>query len=336
MSDLPELSRAEWRGEALATGFEPLDAVGMAWLYESRWDVATLARAASVCCPVGQWWASNDGLSHLRGRRAVHYVSRSRLPEVLRARAVCEGLGVEPAWSVGGCARALLRWALGDGHPAPHARGYVGGRWHYYGVRVGSYERVWLWDLDAAYWQLLGRLRTPLPVLLRDGRVLWQEPSSEQWERWACLLGSVGGCKLLRNALVGVSLSGLEPSAYWCRGELRRVSGRVGGHVCLGALVVRACYELTGWAYNTERGACYANTDCVISRRDAPPAVWTDFGLRCSLRATGDAEVRGVGAYRVGDYRTGHYGRALGCGLAHEMAGAWREDVARAVLSWLL
>lgn len=335
MCACPPLALAEWAGEPMATGFEALDAGGRAWVYASRWDVSALARGASVCVPSGQWWASNDGLTHVRGREVWHYVSRDRLPEVLRARAVCEALGCEPAWSVGGCARALLRWALGAGVSCPHVRGYVEGRWHYYGVRVGAVPEAWLWDLDAAYWQLLGRLRTPLPLLLRDGSVLWQEPSSECWERWARLLGAVGECKLLRNALVGVSLSGLEPSGYWHAGALRLASGGVGGHACLGALVVRACYELTGWAYHTERGACYANTDCVISGRDAPPAVWVDYGLRCSLRAHGSAEVRGVGAYRVGGYSTGHYGRVGGCGLVGEVAGAWREDVARGVLAWL-
>lgn len=335
-SDLPPLARAEWQGAPLATGFEPLDAGGRVWLYASCWDTGTLARGASVCEPSGQWWASNDGLTHVCGRTVWHYVWRERLGEVLRARAVCEGLGVEPAWSVGGCARALLRWALGEGVPCPHVGSYVRDRWHYYGVRVGEYAEVYLWDIDSAYWQLLGRLRTPLPLLLRDGQVLWQEPSSEQWARWSALLASVSGCKLLRNALVGVSLAGLEPSGYWHAGELRVVCGRVGGHACLGGLVVRACYELTGWAYHTTRGAVYANTDCVIASQSSPPAVWESAGLRCSLRASGAGVVRGVGAYRVGDYCTGHFGRVGGAGLAVDVAGAWREDVARAVLAWLL
>lgn len=272
--------------------------------------MAGLARRLSL--EGGQVWCGGGGsLCWVLGSSRA-WVLRSELEgATLRARSVVEGLGVEPAATVGGCARALLSWV---GEP----RGYQGegellqrgADWHYFRVEAGRYGDSWLIDLDGAYYQLLRRVPTPAVHVWRDGSVRFGAVSRRSLSRWWAVLDAVRGEKLLRNALVGSGAGRDEGSWVWVSGEARRVRLERSGWRALSWLVVRSVYELCG-AGCGEVGGVYANTDCVICGRGRAPDVWERYGLRWSCRAEGEAEVYGVGVYRVGDeatdwYRLGH------------------------------
>ncbi|MCL6567284.1 MAG: hypothetical protein K6U09_12810 [Acidobacteriia bacterium] len=282
----------------------------------------------------GQWWWSNDGVCWVLGKRRAYALWDTRVDAVLRARGVAHELGVDvQAWSVGGVARECLRWVGEREQAGDCGLRAVDGRWHYYRVRVGEGVGV-LWDMDAAYYQVLLRLPSPHVLMLGARRWLWQHVPSEQESRWRGLLGAVADYKLLRNACVGAMLGG---GSVVCAmgGEWRRLRTPVSAWAGTGAVVVRSVYEACGLA-SVRGGACYANTDCVLLDGDAVPAVWDDYGLLYSARARGAYDVRGVGVYRVGDVATQPYlRRAWDAGVSREASGAWSEDVARAWLAWL-
>jgi hypothetical protein len=329
------LARLELQGTRACASVEPL--AGDAWLYESTHDTITLALALSAQVG-GQVWWSNSGLTWVRGRATQYAVRADALGDVLRARAVCESVGADPAWSVGACARALLAFVGRGGTFSEHAKRAVAGRWHYYRVRVATGEQGELWDIDSAYYQLLCRAPSPFPVFISPDRWLWAWGTSEQMERWARVLIGVGAEKVLRNAIVGCALGADGSTVCACKGELLRVKPRGTGWVGIGALVVRTLYELTG-AGASETQAVYSNTDCVLvpERTQQPPRVWRDAGLACSLRATGAYDVRGVGVYRIGTHATKPYQTASTRQPAPlpEMSSAWQWEIARPWLHWL-
>jgi len=282
----------------------------------------------------GQWWWSNDGLCWVCGRRRAYAVWEESLSRVLRARELARGLGVDvQSWSVGGVARECLRWVGAREQAGDCGLRAVEGRWHYYRVRTGTGVGT-LWDMDAAYYQMMLRLPSPHVLMLGARRWLWQVVSSEVEARWRGLLGAVADYKLLRNALVGAMLGG---GTVVCAvgGEWRRVRTPHSQWAGTGAVVVRSVYELCGLGA-MRGGASYANTDCVLLDGDAVPRVWDGYGVLYSPRASGEYEVRGVGVYRVGSLATQPYLRGgWDAGVSREASGAWSEAVARAWLSWL-
>jgi hypothetical protein len=282
----------------------------------------------------GQWWWSNDGCVWVVGRRRHYAVWEASLARVLRAREVARALGVDvQAWSVGGVARECLRWVGEREQAGDCGLRAVDGRWHYYRVRTGVGEGA-LWDMDAAYYQMMLRLPSPHVLMLGARRWVWQAVGDAEMARWRALLAGVADYKLLRNALVGAMLGG---GRVVCAvgGEWRQVRTPHSAWAGTGAVVVRSVYELCGLAA-MRGGAVYANTDCVLLEGDAHPRVWDAYGVLYSLRARGEYDVRGVGVYRVGELATVPYQRGgWDASLTREASGAWAEDVARAWLAWL-
>jgi hypothetical protein len=265
-----------------------------------------VARALSL--RGGQVWLSGSGsCCWVLGSRRVWLLREELEGVTLRARAVVEGLGVEPAPTVGGCARALLGWVGEVRSSGADAELLMrGADWHYFRVEAGSYGGMHLLDIDSAYYQLLCRVPTPAVHVWRDGSVRFGGVSRSQLSRWWQVLDAVRGEKLLRNALVGAGVGRDDGAVVFVRGEVRTVSVHRSGWRVLGWLVVRSVYELCG-AGCAEVGGVYANTDCVICDASRDPSVWQGLGVRYSERARGEAEVYGVGVYRVGEEATVWY-----------------------------
>lgn len=260
----------------------------------------------------GQVWCGAGGsLCWVLGRHRAWLLREELEGVTLRARSVVEGLGLEPSPTVGGCARALLSWVGSPrGYQGEGAWLMRGADWHYFRVEAGRYARQWLLDIDGAYYQMLCRMPSPAVHCWRDGSVRFGGVSGRQLQRWWAVLDAVRGEKVLRNSLIGVG-AGREDGAWvWVGGEVREVRLPADGWRVLAWLVVRTVYELCG-AGCGEVGGRYANTDCVIGDVGRVPSCWERYGVRWSVRAEGDAEVYGVGVYRVGEvctewYRLGH------------------------------
>lgn len=297
--------------------------VGYADARQAMWDarvvllrlpplvgMAGVARALSESG--GQVWLSGSGsCCWVVGSQRV-WVLREELEGVtLGARRVLEGLGVEPAATVGGCARRLLEW-VGEVRGRGGDGRWLGADWgwHYFRVEPGTYSQASLFDIDSAYYQLLLRVPSPAVHLWSDGSVCFGGVSRRALSRWWQVLEAVRPHKLLRNALVGASVGREDGACVFVRGEAKRVHVPPSSFAPLGRLVVGTTYQLCGVAAH-EVGAVYANTDCVISPQHREPSAWSELGVRFSERARGDAEVCGVGVYRVGEeatvwYRLGH------------------------------
>ena len=59
----------------------------------------------------GIFWANRSGgVTWCRGRHTAFLVHQSQLSAILSARECVSELGLSAGWSVGSCARALLKW----------------------------------------------------------------------------------------------------------------------------------------------------------------------------------------------------------------------------------
>jgi hypothetical protein len=295
-------------------GFEDIRACGSTERHGERCLSAKLyagtdylARALSLRLG-GQWWVGPSAVTWVNGRNCCWLVDSDAVARACEARAFCVRLGASGAgWTIGSCARALLRWAVPPQAPTKPADELRPGKeWGYHHCEPGIMEAATLYDLDSAYWHLLKRLPsphiTPLPK-----RLIFHPLAPDARERWALLLSEIRLDKGLRNTLVG-TMAGSEGGAKrYCRGEVIPWSGARGPLRAAAHLVVRTCYELTGLAVS-ETKARYANTDCVITEQGRTPSAWGRHGLPYSVRAEGEGDVRAVGIYRVGWHQTKLYG----------------------------
>jgi hypothetical protein len=259
----------------------------------------------------GQWWVGRGAITWVCGRRVAWLVDPSRLQPVHEARSVLTAVGVaDPPWSLGGCARGLLRHV---GEPQRYScRAEVlrdQADWGYRHVRPGTYAAAALWDLDAAYYNLLCRLPSPCLTPHPD-RLIWHPLLPDARARWLDVLLAVRNCKQLRNTLVGAMCGAGEGALRYIHGERVPSKAMCGPFRAAALLVVRTCYEVAG--LQVEASEChYANTDCVLLPSGAVPKLWQGLGLPFSLRAEGPADVRALCVYRCGDYQTAPYGRGL-------------------------
>jgi hypothetical protein len=131
--------------------------------------------------------------------------------------------------------------------------------------------------------------------------------------------------KGLRNSIIG-NMSGVSSSGqglwFYHLGQKRPGPKMVGPLRNAAALIVRTSYELCAEAV-AETRAVYAMGDGIVVAYDPndpddgmPPQAWERHGLKVELRAEGEADIRSVGVYRVGEKKTkpykfgeDHYGR---------------------------
>lgn len=254
-------------------------------------------------------------------------VAKPLLP-ALKAAHTCaaELIGEEPGWAYPRIARRLIAWlALGQSPLAIDLKPIMLPDWHYQRVIPGAYEDCSLYDLTAAYWQIVEHARSPLFTFSRDlRRIYWHALSQEQQQRWETLKTVVKPHKRLRLAIVGASSAGWsDPKkiqdgyAVYSKGE--PVTGGVPPTQLqpLALLAVRCTYELcqiqsepSGIPGDTlpqvGRGSLYSNADCVVLQGQADgdvpaPAYWQSLGLEYRLKAQGPGRIHAIYARWIGD-----------------------------------
>lgn len=257
----------------------------------------------------GMWFPKQYGCTWTQGRRRQWFVLPELVPEIVRARAICESLGVEAGWSVGSCAFALLRWLDVRQWPERSARLLLAehGR-AYQQVMPGVYDDALHLDVSSYYYSLWTRLPSLVVHCFPDGRLVWARTPAPAWERHRRCCEAVAAHKWLRNALVGCAQGSASGGPYFHRGERRLWRGSYGPLAPAGWLVVRSGWELTRLAAE-ETEAVYSHTDSVITTGGRWPAAWEAAGLAVKVEARGTAEVCAPGIYRVGPRASRWYER---------------------------
>ena len=270
-----------------------------------------LASELSLLDLGGQWFVGKRSVTWVYGTQFTAYLCHPKAKaKIQKARALVHKITGEedPPYSIPACARRGLKWVGLTQEPRGSGERLLEGvDWHYQLCRPGYYARAWLWDIRGCYYTLLCRAKSPILYLLED-EVLFDSMRGmgAELERWRSFLHQIRAHKGMRNSLVG-SMAKDGGGKYWHNGkELIREPG-FGPLRPLALWVVRIAAELTYLAA-LETKAVYANTDAVITEyRSAPPEIWERTGMKVKLVAAGDADIRGLGIYRVGDHETAWY-----------------------------
>lgn len=277
-----------------------------AWCAQFHTSAREIAQKASCALP-GQFWVGSGSLTWNNGGRCFTLLSEALVPAVEEARAVGLALmGSCPAWTVGGVARRLLAW-LGpvQPHRACTDRALGGVPWSYRVCKPGAYENVALVDLKAAYHQALGRLPSLRLTWLPSGPIWHPMPAAER-SRWADLYRACETVKPLRLVLLGNMVGGGRAPLCFVKGRALELRPHNGPFRSAGLAVVRAGYELC-FLQAEESETAYANTDSVLLPRPALPRAWERWGYRWRIEAEGDADVRCLDVFKVGERMTAWY-----------------------------
>lgn len=277
------------------------------WAVEALVPYGAMARALS-CCEGGQWIAGPAGLTWVNGRECCWLVEWRTVEEVRLAKQIAAAAGVPVrSWTLGGAARALLKWAdIRERHWGVSQQALGGTRWAYQAVTPSSLPDAGLYDLTGAYHQVVERLPSPRVTWTPDGP-LWAPLQGQEAERWRTLKAVVRAHKGLRTRVLGCMIGGGQGGQVWCRGKALQFRRQVGPLVTAGLCVARTIYELCGLEAQA-CGAAYANTDCVVTSGGARREVWDRYGYVYREEARGSADLVALGCYRVGDRQTAWFG----------------------------
>lgn len=278
-------------------------------VYEVAFQVPHQEAAQSASCTAGgQWWSSSSGVVNVCGRRVTYYLTADTRAKVERARVALFDLGVEPGWTLSGCAKRLLAWVQPPARERTCSKKHLGGPlWGYHRLLPGTYPHLTLYDLNGAYWQVLCRLPSLSLDWLPTGPCF--HPARPPYRgRLDALKVRLKGEKSLRNVVWGCMLGGGQRGVVFCHGERLKVGKPKGPFPTAGRLIARTVYELTGEV--AEHGnAPLAHTDCVALLPRETPRLWDRLGYGYGVRAQGEADLCNLGSFRVGSRQTVLYGR---------------------------
>lgn len=255
----------------------------------------------------GQVWCGDHGLTWAYGSKCRWVQEESMLPAIRASRFVCEALGTSGGWSIGSCARSLLKLI------APTQRFVGSGNllmqnipYGYHDCIPGHYDDAMLVDCCQCYYMLWSRLKSVYLDVERSGRLLWRKMLRSEEDAYQRVTSAVVACKPLRNALVGCSLGAIEPRQYYHAGVAKLLKGQRGPFRPAAQLIYRTAYELCLDA-SYEVDSIYSATDSVTSIDGRYPTSWERYGLATRIQASGPAEICRPGIYMIGSKYTHWY-----------------------------
>ncbi len=239
------------------------------------------------------------------------------LPKLLAAREVTQKLtGIKNVgYTYSQMARTISAWLNIYQMPSQNFKQLIP-TWHYQSFIPGVYDHATMWDMTAAYWQVVQRVDSPR-VRFVDGRVEFQPIAVEQRKRWNRLLNIFSdprAHKQLRLTLVGVNAAGwrdpaetgVRTTVCFHKGVEQKPKNLSGALQPLALLAVRCTYELTQVQSEISR-AVYSNADAVVTTFDGEPDYWQSLGVIYRQKAAGASIIRRMGSYLIGDTMTALY-----------------------------
>lgn len=256
----------------------------------------------------GLWFPSEAGCTWALGSRAYRVQEPAYARLVLDCQDVARSLGLEPGYTVGACALALLKYIGPPSYPYKGLIACYGDRYcNYQDVTPGEHEWALKVDVRSCYASLWRRLPSLRPIW-EPGRITWGAQDDGEAERRARVDQAVADRKVLRNSLVGCALGATAPRVSYHRGQRKMVKGRMGPFRPAGLLVMRTAYELCRIASH-QADSIHTNTDHIVTATGSYPTVWGDVGLVVDDSTEGPAEVCSLVSARVGRWETHYYTR---------------------------
>lgn len=268
----------------------------------------------------GQFFLTADCLTHVQGSWVRRWILRDKIAEQAENQArLQKALKTEMPLTYGGQARAIIKW-LGWQYKYTAVEreimSRVIGPFHFQHC-LPKKQIAWIrmYDLKSAYWQMVGRMPSPLVRIGPNGSVsFYPIRDREKSKRWNVLYSIMAECpKPFRLIFVGACASGIQRHTYqtYCKGQeitppLQTVTPLAG----MATLAIRATYEVTQEQARRLRSR-YANADCCTVEGEqpfyCPLEVWGGLGLDYDIRAEGEGEIRAIGYYRIGDRVTDNW-----------------------------
>lgn len=270
----------------------------------------TAARKLSTTVP-GVFFVGNYYISHATSsrRRADVFLDRREIADIEAARAIVNKLvGTDTgSYTYAQLARDVTTW-LEIRQPAFQKARELVPNWHYQKCDPWELDDAGMYDMTAAYWQVVNRVPSPKFDILR-GRIVWHNLLHSQRRRWDAMREAVAPHKKLRLAIVGVNAAGWAEGRSHFHGTIAYKDGKPhtipvlnGALQPMSLLSVRTIYELT----QMQAEACdavYSNADCVVTEaRDL--RVWDRWGIEYGCKARGRTRVNSIGSWEIGRKRT--------------------------------
>lgn len=240
----------------------------------------------------------------------IVYLRADELESILSARETVEELtGYEPAgWTYAQLAREVTEWLEIKQSTFQRAKDLVQ-NWHYQKCIPYELENAGLYDMTAAYWQVVERVKSPVFLIDEHGAIKWQYIDGSQRLRWERMKEICKRHKKLRVAIVGVNAAGwsqgrteFHGTEVYRNGELGTVKPLSGRLQPLSLLSVRVTYELTQMQSIASKSV-YSNADCVVTEKPEL-RVWDSWNIQYGCKAAGKCQVNAVGSWSIGDKMT--------------------------------
>lgn len=164
-------------------------------------------------------------------------------------------------------------------------------------AKPGNYRNMVYADLKSAYWSIISIWGWDCDYW--PGKFLAKRSSNEDFP--------LQGNKLARNSLVTAGL--VLPSVVWTGDKFIKMNR---GNRLANYDIWALCQDtLAAIAHLAKKcGAVYVHTDGYIIPEFAFPLLRdeiAEWGLKLTIRHRGDARIRGVGAYQIGERKSGHF-----------------------------
>jgi hypothetical protein len=296
------------------------------------WQAAARALAGElpgmVRCSIGR-----GGLSWINGNTKDDpapqgvVLTPSDVTAVEISRAVVSSLYTQTQakslWTVGACARDILRWVAVPQPYEPTAERIMAGiPYGFHNCVPGRYERLVQYDVKAYYYTTLQRLPS-IRCTVGPSGLSFQRLQADEQARWKDALTAVGETKPLRNTIAGVMAGSLRPGiaftsaeprkirGQWPKGydpdgvhKVRRVTppGQPGPFRPAGLLLVHIGYVLCRKECLTS-GGIYGTIDSVTTE-GAAPTVFNRYGYDVEIACDGPADICHRGCYQIGKKKT--------------------------------
>lgn len=261
----------------------------------------------------GQFWPGKASVTWCMGSRHIEYVvDRDSLRQVIPARKLCAGIGIEkPGWAIGKLARQIIRWIDSPQSGSGNCEQLIEGRHGYYSCEPGQYDEINMFDVTGCYWQIFSLMPSMRVAFHEHARkIQFMRMEESERSRFEQVKRVFSGNKAIRNAILGAMTGGNGAAPYYCHGEKRYLHLPPGPNRAAGYVIIRTVWELTQAAAAISESVL-TMVDSVCTQAFEPPSIWQDVGLTVKRAAWGPADIVRPGVYLVGDKASAGYW--MGC-----------------------
>lgn len=266
---------------------------------------------------IGGVYYTGDSHVHVIGKYVRAWILNEHKAETLELDRLLRENGIHPGATINGMARNVVKWGIPEGlvdYGITNVEKILPQDFHYQVACPGIYMNYKLFDLCAAYFQILRRLPSPV-CRYHQGlkKIIFHPLNPDDSRHWTKALDIISTSKIARLSAIGSQLSGVGEWDKNHRGVLTRKGpsqnlGKIPSTIrCASALCIRILYEVQQMQHESFPSP-YMNIDSCALPAHQSPEVWEQYHLDYRMKAQGDLTVEGVGLYEIGGHQSVGFG----------------------------